>query len=482
MRAQVKFLSGARAGQVEVFRKAYLSIGRHPLSDVRFDADRDLDVSSRHAAILQKGDRFHLQDFGSRNGTFVNGTPVAGEVVLADGDVVGFGQHGPTVEFRVLGADDEADTRGAEGLARRSSGRRDIRAAVPDPGGGAGSPDRSSTAVRIALEVAHQTRHLRRTTKVLLVALLVTVGAFGGLQWQSARERARELGQLTARADSLSRDARALASRFEGELQSLRDALVQSQTETEQLRRDLTAASGGDAATLARLGLALDAAERRQRGLAGAAGIDYRAIARRNQDAVAIVLVEFSERERYSATAFAVDSQGTLVTSKHVLAGEDGTRTPRRVGVLFAGSRQNFPARIVGVAPGADLAVLRVTIAGGVPRVGGLVRERDAVERGDPVAMLGYPLGFDLPMDRAGAATVVEPTLTVGSVSKVLGDILQLDGYGAPGSSGSPVLDREGRVIGVVFGGQRESQGKIVYAVPAHVVVHYLETLGIRLP
>jgi hypothetical protein len=37
-------------------------------------------------------------------------------------------------------------------------------------------------------------------------------------------------------------------------------------------------------------------------------------------------------------------------------------------------------------------------------------------------------------------------------------------------------------VIGVVFGGQRESHGKIVYAVPSHVVARYLETLGIRLP
>jgi len=482
VRALVKFLSGARAGQVETFRKSYLSVGRHPLSDVRFDADRDLDVSSRHAAILQKGDRFYVQDLGSRNGTLVNGTLVQGEVVLANGDVLALGRNGPTVEFHVMASDDEPDTRGAEGLAQRSSGRRDVRAAVPDPGGGRPSLRRSSTAVRIALEVAHQTRQLRRTTKVLLLTLLATAGAFGGIQWNISRARARELSQLTARADSLSRDARALAARFEGELQSLRDALAQAQTETEQLRRDLAAASGGDAATIARLGVALDAAEVRQRGLAGAAGIDYRAIARRNQDAVAIVLVEFSERERYSGTAFAVDSQGTLVTSKHVLVGEDGSRTPRRIGVLFAGSRQNFPARVAGIAPGADLAVLTVTIRGGVPRVAGLVRERDAVERGDPVAMLGYPLGFDLPMDHVGAATIAEPTLTVGSVSKVLGDVLQLDGYGAPGSSGSPVLDREGRVIGVVFGGQRESQGKIVYAVPSHVVARYLETLGIALP
>src|SRR5213076_2812230 len=51
------FLSGARVGQVETFRKAYIGLGRHPLSDVRCDAERDLDVSSRHAGIVRHGAR-----------------------------------------------------------------------------------------------------------------------------------------------------------------------------------------------------------------------------------------------------------------------------------------------------------------------------------------------------------------------------------------------------------------------------------------
>ncbi|MGH7700855.1 MAG: S1 family peptidase, partial [Gemmatimonadales bacterium] len=234
---------------------------------------------------------------------------------------------------------------------------------------------------------------------------------------------------------------------------------------------------GGDGATLARLRGELEAAELRQRGLAGATAVDYRAIARRNQDAVAIVLVEFSDTERYSATAFAVDSGGTLVTNKHVLVGQDATRTPRRIGVVFAGSRQNFPARLVGVSPDADLGVLRVTVRGGVPQVAGIAAAGGAVERGDPVAILGYPLGFDLPMERRGDTPVADPTLTVGTVSKVLSHVVQLDGYGAPGSSGSPVFNRDGRVVGVLYGGERESRGKIIYAVPSQQIVELLRTL-----
>src|SRR6185312_8287643 len=117
VKAQFKFLSGARAGEVEAFRKAYIGLGRHPLSDVRFDAERDLDVSSRHAAIVRKPEGFVLQDLGSRNGTFVNGQRVTGDTLLREGDVIGFGAKGPALEFGVIETDDLPVTTGAEGLA-----------------------------------------------------------------------------------------------------------------------------------------------------------------------------------------------------------------------------------------------------------------------------------------------------------------------------------------------------------------------------
>src|SRR5688572_31943581 len=127
MKAQFKFLSGARAGQVEAFRKAYIGLGRHPLSDVRFDAERDLDVSSRHAAIVRKPEGFVVQDLGSRNGTFVNGTRITADTVLHDGDIIGFGANGPALEFAVVEADhDLPPTTAAEGLADRASSPREV--------------------------------------------------------------------------------------------------------------------------------------------------------------------------------------------------------------------------------------------------------------------------------------------------------------------------------------------------------------------
>jgi hypothetical protein len=51
----------------------------------------DPTVSRRHAEILNEGGRLILKDLGSRNGTFVNGLPVAGEVEIRIGDTVQFG-------------------------------------------------------------------------------------------------------------------------------------------------------------------------------------------------------------------------------------------------------------------------------------------------------------------------------------------------------------------------------------------------------
>lgn len=471
MTAQFKFLSGARAGQIETFRKAYIGLGRHPLSDVRFDAERDLDVSSRHAGIVRQGETFVLRDLGSTNGTFVNGARITGDAVLADGDVISVGTNGPAVEFRVVRAEAEPDpaTPAVRRAAERASAPREQRPALT-------APRRSSTAIRIAAEVAH----LRRTTKALIGLLAAALAGFGWVQWQAARD-ARQVHRLQLRADSLTGEAQRMLARFQTELTSLREALRQSQADVARLSRELAAVgSGADARLVARLRAELDVAEARQRGLAGAAAMDYRRISLANQDAVALLVVQFSDTEIFSGTAFAADSRGTLVTNRHVLVGEEGTRRPLRMAVKFSGSREWFPARLVGVADTAagDVGVVKADIRGGTPRVAGFAAESQALARGDPVAIIGYPLGEDLPMEKFGQSGVIaDPTLTVGTISKALPNVVQVDGYGAPGSSGSPIFDRSGRVAAVLYGGNRESQGKIIYAVPATAVVAYLNKL-----
>ena len=51
MAVEFRITRGARAGARERFDKTIVAIGRHPINDLRFDAERDLDVSSRHAEL-----------------------------------------------------------------------------------------------------------------------------------------------------------------------------------------------------------------------------------------------------------------------------------------------------------------------------------------------------------------------------------------------------------------------------------------------
>ncbi len=475
MKAQFKFLSGARSGQVETFSKAYLGLGRHPLSDVRFDAERDLDVSSRHAAIMAKPEGYVLQDLGSKNGTFVNGDKLTGDRLLVDGDVIGFGAKGPAVEFHVLvGPDDRAtETAAAADAAagRLPDPRQVVPATVPPPTRRPGaSKPRSTTQI---IEMA--TAPWRRTATILvgMVVLVVALALF--VVWKGAQDRKTELARIRLWADSVADQAQHTAQQSDSAVKGLRDELQRSLTEIERLRRQITDA-GTDAGAVRTLRGQLEQAQARQQLIVGAGTVDWRAISSRNQDAVALVLVEFSETERFSGTAFAVDSQGTLVTNKHVLVGENGDKTPRRIAVKFSGSRQWFPGRYLGVSPDADLGVLKVDIRGGTPRVQGLNRDPRSLQRGDPVGIIGYPLGLDLPMEGQGTDVVASPTLTVGTASKVLPTVVQVDGYGAPGSSGSPIFDPNGRVVAVLYGGVQESNGRIILAVPVSYVMEYLST------
>lgn len=91
MSVELRITVGARAGANERFEKSVISIGRHPISDLRFDAEKDLDVSARHAEIRSVGGHHVLHDLGSTNGTFVNDSQVTTPTALRDGNFLRVG-------------------------------------------------------------------------------------------------------------------------------------------------------------------------------------------------------------------------------------------------------------------------------------------------------------------------------------------------------------------------------------------------------
>jgi S1-C subfamily serine protease len=178
--------------------------------------------------------------------------------------------------------------------------------------------------------------------------------------------------------------------------------------------------------------------------------------------------------QKYEATGFCVTASGLILTSRHVVA--DKTSRATRIVTKFANTRDWRTAHVVAVAsdPTVDLALVQLDDAGNYPVVQSLASSVD-IPAGGTIATIGFPLGTDIPMGRSASDLVAKTTLTVGTVSKTpTRDLLQIDAFASHGSSGSPVVDGHGHVIGVVFGAPKESGGRIVYAVPAERITEFL--------
>jgi S1-C subfamily serine protease len=468
MKPKLRIVSGARAGYTEVFAGPEISIGRHASCTLRFDAEQDLDVSARHAVIGRKGDRWYVRDIGSRNGTFVNGHRIREDSTLHDTDHIALGPNGPVVEVRLV-ADAIPD-----GVVTDAAVPTAMRPINPPRTTAQTTPPRESTTQRVRVEVGRQTRRLRLLSGGLVVTLVAVGGGLTYSNWRQEQRRAAEVAALEARTDSIVRAAEVAVASLRGELEGLATRLRESQGTVTRLQRDLTQArQHGSDEEINRLTRQLEAASQNLLYQQAAARVDFAAISRENQRAVALIWIRFGASEVYSGTAFAVRADGYLITNRHVVAGEDGTRRPTQIAVRFADSRQTYPARIAALSENADLAIIKVDIPGGVPTVRALNARPDTLVQGDPVALIGFPLGMDLPM----TGEVARTSLLAGTVSKSLRDVLQVDGYGAEGASGSPIFDEAGAVVGILYGGAPESRGRIVFGVPSSFALELLERL-----
>ena len=94
------------------------------------------------------------------------------------------------------------------------------------------------------------------------------------------------------------------------------------------------------------------------------------------------------------------------------------------------------------------------------------------------MAVIGFPGGVDSPQLETASGTFAATSLTAGTVSKNLPNLIQLNGYGVRGASGSPIFDANGEVIAVLFGGDAESGGRIVYAVPSSFAAQLLNSIN----
>ncbi|MGB8931260.1 MAG: trypsin-like peptidase domain-containing protein [Anaeromyxobacteraceae bacterium] len=163
-------------------------------------------------------------------------------------------------------------------------------------------------------------------------------------------------------------------------------------------------------------------------------------------------------RKGYAVTSLGsgviVSPEGYVLTNNHVI--ERGTRL--RVGLLDG---REFTARVVGADPSSDLAVLKLQTKERLPFVPA-GRSEDLLI-GETVIAIGNPFGLSHTVT-TGVVSAVHRNFKAGD--RTLFDFLQTDASINPGNSGGPLLDIDGRLIGINTAILGERSAGIGFAIP----------------
>ncbi|OUU20544.1 MAG: hypothetical protein CBC13_10655 [Planctomycetia bacterium TMED53] len=149
---------------------------------------------------------------------------------------------------------------------------------------------------------------------------------------------------------------------------------------------------------------------------------------------------EAFQRIAGTGTGFIWDLDGHVVTNYHVVARGSGG-----VSVAFSDGTTS-PAKIVGYSRAKDLAVLKVEeIPEGLELIP--VGTSDDLRVGQFVHAIGNPFGLDQSLSRGVISALGREIQSLQGTT--IHDVIQTDAAVNPGNSGGPLLDSQGRLIGV---------------------------------
>ena len=176
-------------------------------------------------------------------------------------------------------------------------------------------------------------------------------------------------------------------------------------------------------------------------------------------------------------TGFVVDKEGNILTNAHVVD-ENGQRADS-VSIVFnkGGSEtQRVKGTLVGVDVGSDIAVIKVD-PNGVSLKPLPLGDSDKVAVGEPVVAIGNPLGFDFSIS-SGIVSATGRSMRADN-GQTIPNVIQTDAAINRGNSGGPLIDNQGKVIGIneriaSQGGGNEGLG---FAIPINTAVRSLEQI-----
>ena len=170
-----------------------------------------------------------------------------------------------------------------------------------------------------------------------------------------------------------------------------------------------------------------------------------------------------------SGSGFIWDGAGHIVTNDHVIEGASD------IAVVLDDGR-SIPARLVGRAPWADLAVVRLSSVPPDLTPIPIGRSRDLVV-GQAVLAIGNPFGLTRTLT-TGIISALDRRLPT-STGRTVAGVIQTDAAINPGNSGGPLVDSSGRLIGVntAIVGPSGAFAGVGFAIPVDVMSRIVPAL-----
>ncbi|MCB9092575.1 MAG: trypsin-like peptidase domain-containing protein [Halobacteriovoraceae bacterium] len=166
------------------------------------------------------------------------------------------------------------------------------------------------------------------------------------------------------------------------------------------------------------------------------------------------------QREAGAGTGFVWDDRGHIVTNFHVVQDRESTFM-----ISFYGQKEAIKAKVVGVAPKLDIAVLKVDK---LPDNAKPIKlgSSQSLQVGQIALAIGNPFELDYTMTSGIISALGRNIDGIGGVK--IHNMIQTDADINPGNSGGPLLDSHGQLIGMntmIFSPTRASNG-LGFAVP----------------
>lgn len=409
MQATFVHLEGGKQGHREVFNGSAIKIGRSGSNDLVLP-DEALRASSRHAEITINNNQCIIKDLDSRNGTFINGQRVS-QLEIKDGDIIELGLGGPKLKFEFQ----PAPTKEPENYHVSTISYLKKKSSPP--------------AANAANAANVDDKEFGRATVQLIANQAATISS---RRWKWMFGSAFVLFLFVT--------SLLLYQQFRGNPKATTTPIISK-------------------------------------------NISFAEIATRNERAIVLIYNKyelydkngkFIQEQITNGSGFVINPTGEIVTNRHVIepwefkASLESMDLPvgttgkiKQLGIFFANDKLDAefmcPVQDFRVSKEVDAAILKIDPPKSLKTVEGINSDPKSLHQGDEIVVIGFPLGVEI--NKLTQDKTAKSSLTRGVISKIPDNLkqIQLDVAAYEGSSGGPIFNSSGQVIGVLTSGPNDT-------------------------